>query len=172
MTLAPARIRLALAAAITTMGIALSPGAACAPTATAAHPVHAVAADHPEPARAAQDYVLFCRGCHGANAEGIPGRVPPLAHMIARFMRTAPGREYILRVPGVAASALPDDRIAAVLNWLAVTFDREDVTRDVRPVTTEEVAALRHVPLADAAAARRKVIAELAGAAQAVSQRH
>jgi hypothetical protein len=90
--------------------------------------------------------------------------------MIARFMRTARGRAYILRVPGVAASALPDDRIAAVLNWLAEAFDREDLTREVRPFTTEEVAASRHAPLADAAAARRKVVAELAAGGQSVSQ--
>lgn len=158
------RIRLQLVvAAIAALGVTESLSAAGAQLATPAQPVHASAPAHADPsAHAAQDYVLFCRGCHGANAEGIPGRVPPLAHMIARFMRTAPGRAYVLRVPGVAASALPDDRIAAVLNWLAARFDREDLTREIRPFTTEEVAASRHVPLADAPAARRKVIAELA----------
>ena len=150
------RIRLAVAA-IAAVGVAESLGAAVAQPATPAQPVHVAA-----PAHAAQDYVLFCRGCHGENAEGIPDRVPPLAHMIARFMRTPQGRAYVLRVPGVAGSALPDDRIAAVLNWLAEQFDREDLTRYVRPFTTEEVAASRHVPLADVAAARRKVIAEFA----------
>ena len=166
------RIRLELAvAAMAAAGVIESLGAAGAQPATSILPVHAAAAAHAEsPAHAAQDYVLFCRGCHGENAEGIPGRVPPLAHMIARFMRTALGRAYILRVPGVAASALPDDRIAAVLNWLAEAFDREDLTREVRPFTTEEVAASRHVPLADAAAARRKVIAGLTGGGKPVSQ--
>jgi hypothetical protein len=57
-----------------------------------------------------------------------------------------------------------------VLNWLAKTFDREDLTREVRPFTTEEVAASRHVPLADAAAARSKLIAELARTGQPISQ--
>lgn len=166
------RIRLRLAvAAIAAAGVTQPLGAAGAQPAVSGQPVHAAAPAHTEPSpHAAQDYVLFCRGCHGENAEGIPGRVPPLAHMIARFMRTTPGRAYILRVPGVAASALPDDRIAAVLNWLAETFDREDLTREVRPFTTEEVAASRRVPLADAAAARRKLMAELAGTGRPVSQ--
>ncbi len=166
------RIRLQLAvAAIAVAEATGSLGAAGAQPPSSVQPLHAAALAHTEPpAHAAQDYVLFCRGCHGENAAGIPGRVPPLAHMIARFMRTAPGRSYILRVPGVAGSALPDDRIAAVLNWLAKTFDREDLTREVRPFTTEEVAASRHVPLADAAAARSKLIAELARTGQPISQ--
>lgn len=166
------RTRLQLAmAAIAAAGVAGSLGAAGVQPPSSVQPFHAAAPAHAEPpAHAAQDYILFCSGCHGENAKGIPGRVPPLARMIARFMRTAPGRSYILRVPGVAGSALPDDRIAAVLNWLAETFDREDFTREVRPFTTEEVAASRHVPLADAAAARRKLIAELAATGQPVSQ--
>ena len=26
----------------------------------------------------AQDYMLYCMGCHGSQAQGVPGRVPPL----------------------------------------------------------------------------------------------
>jgi cytochrome c553 len=110
----------------------------------------------------AQDYMLFCMGCHGEQAQGIPGRVPPLAHSMARFMRTAEGRRFLLRVPGVASSALPDDRIAAVLNWLAKEYDAEDLHRSMALFTTEEVAAARRVPLADVPAARRQVISQLA----------
>ncbi|MBV8740220.1 MAG: hypothetical protein JOZ12_00470, partial [Sinobacteraceae bacterium] len=24
-----------------------------------------------------EDYVLHCMGCHGSQAEGVPGRIPP-----------------------------------------------------------------------------------------------
>jgi hypothetical protein len=37
----------------------------------------------------AQDYMLYCMGCHGAQAEGVPGRVPPLAHALGRFIPLA-----------------------------------------------------------------------------------
>jgi hypothetical protein len=70
-------------------------------------------------ANPAQDYTLFCMGCHAAQAEGVPGKVPPLAHSLGLFMRTAAGRNYLLRVPGAANSALSDAQLAAVLNWLA-----------------------------------------------------
>src|SRR5258708_16577590 len=71
----------------------------------------------------AQDYMLHCMGCHGTQAQGVPGKIPPLANALSRFMRTAAGRDYVLRVPGAANSALSDTQLAAVLNWLAVTFD-------------------------------------------------
>jgi cytochrome c553 len=117
------------------------------------------AADAENPA---QDYVLFCMGCHGEHAQGVAQRVPPLAHMLARFMRTAAGRAYILRVPGVSASALSDAQIASVLNWLAEEFDREDLTTDTPDFTTKEVTALRHAPLPDASSERRRIVADLA----------
>src|ERR1041384_2672649 len=66
-----------------------------------------------------QDYILYCMGCHGAQAEGVPGKVPPLAHALGRYMRTPAGRNYILRVPGAANSVLSDAQLATVLNWLA-----------------------------------------------------
>ena len=31
-----------------------------------------------------QDYMLYCMGCHGAQAQGVPGKIPPLAHSLAR----------------------------------------------------------------------------------------
>ena len=51
-----------------------------------------------------QDYLLYCMGCHGAEAQGVPGKIPPLAGALARFMRTGEGRNYVLRVPGAADS--------------------------------------------------------------------
>jgi len=113
-------------------------------------------------ANPAQDYMLFCMGCHGAQAEGVPGKVPPLAHSLGRFMRTAAGRNYLLRVPGAANSALSDAQLAAVLNWLAQLYNSDELAADVPMFTAAEVTASRHTPLAAVLATRRDVVRDLA----------
>jgi mono/diheme cytochrome c family protein len=110
----------------------------------------------------AQDYMLHCMGCHGTEARGVPGKIPPLANMLSRFMRTPEGRNYVLRVPGAANSALSDSQLAAVLNWLAVTYDSSASARGIAPFTSEEVARLRHTPLPAVLAARSAVVRNLA----------
>ncbi len=115
----------------------------------------------------AQDYMLHCMGCHGTEAQGVPGKVPPLANVLTRFMRTAEGRDYVLRVPGAANSALSDDQLAAVLNWLAVTFDDGATERSPAPFTREEVARLRHTPLVSVLATRTAVVRNLAASGAA-----
>jgi mono/diheme cytochrome c family protein len=110
-----------------------------------------------------QDYVLYCMGCHGPQAEGVPGKVPPLAHALGRYMRTPAGRNYVLRVPGAANSVLSDAQLAGVLNWLAQTFDADELSGgDVSLFTAAEVTGLRHSPLASVLATRREVVSALA----------
>ena len=109
----------------------------------------------------AQDYLLYCMGCHGAQAQGVPGKVPPLATSLALFMRSADGRNYLLRVPGAANSALSDTQLAAVLNWLAESYGAPGEPRPA-PFTVDEVTEVRHTPLADVQARRREVIRALA----------
>src|SRR5215468_4378739 len=118
------------------------------------------------PASPAQDYTLYCMGCHGAQAQGVPGRIPPLAGSVSLFMRTAEGRDYLLRVPGAANSALPDAQLAAVLNWLAESYGAPGAPRPV-PFTVEEVTRVRRLPLADVQARRREVIRTLAATGRA-----
>ncbi len=113
-------------------------------------------------ANPAQDYMLFCMGCHGARAEGVPGKVPPLANSLGRFMRTAAGRNYLLRVPGAANSALSDAQLAAVLNWLAQQYNSDELAADVPMFTAAEVTASRHTPLVSVLAVRRDVVRDLA----------
>jgi cytochrome c553 len=117
----------------------------------------------------AQDYMLYCMGCHGAQAQGVSGKVPPLAHSIGLFMRSAAGRDYILRVPGAANSVLSDAQLAAVLNWLAEEFNADEISADMPKFTAAEVGARRHVPLGSVLARRREVVRDLAatGAAPA-----
>lgn len=111
----------------------------------------------------AQDYILFCMGCHGDQAQGVPGKVPPLAGSVALFMRSADGRNYVLRVPGAANSALSDAQLAAVLNWLAERFPAADAgAPQSAPFTAAEVAELRRSPLADVKQRRGEVVRALA----------
>jgi len=119
------------------------------------------------PASPAQDYMLHCMGCHGTQAQGVPGKIPPLANALSRFMRTAAGRDYVLRVPGAANSALSDSQLAAVLNWLAVTFDASASASAPAPFTSEEVSRLRHRPLVSVLAARSAVVRDLAASGAA-----
>lgn len=109
----------------------------------------------------AQDYMLFCQGCHGEEAQGVPGKVPPLAGSLNRFMRTSAGRDYLLRVPGAANSALSDEQLTAVLNWLAQRYAAAG-ERPATPFTVGEVTRLRHTPLANVLATRAEVVRALA----------
>jgi mono/diheme cytochrome c family protein len=109
-----------------------------------------------------QDYVLYCMGCHGPQAEGVPGKVPPLAHALGRYMRTPAGRNYVLRVPGAANSVLSDAQLAGVLNWLAQTFDADELSGNVPLFTVAEVTGQRHAPLPSVLATRREVVSALA----------
>jgi mono/diheme cytochrome c family protein len=108
----------------------------------------------------AQDYMLYCMGCHGAQAQGVPGRIPPLAGSVSLYMRIPEGRDYLLRVPGAANSALPDVQLAAVLNWLAERYGEPGAPRPA-PFTVEEVTRVRRNPLADVQIRRREVIRTL-----------
>ena len=133
--------------------------------------VATVFACRPLPASPAQDYMLHCMGCHGTEAQGIPGKVPPLANALSRFMRTPAGRDYILRVPGAANSALSNEQLAAVLNWLAVTYDQGTSRNGSHagktpaipaPFTAAEIASVRHIPLVSVLATRNTVVRDLA----------
>ena len=125
-----------------------------------------LAIECPSGASPAQDYMLYCMGCHGGQAQGVAGKVPPLAGALARFMRTSEGRNYVLRVPGAANSALSDAQLAAVLNWLAESY-RLPPEALPAPFTLEEVSAVRRTPLADVQGTRREVVRALAASGAA-----
>lgn len=116
----------------------------------------------------AQDYMLYCQGCHGDRAQGVPGKVPPLAGSLALFMRSAAGRDYLLRVPGAANSALTDAQLTAVLNWLAESFPPPGAAAPAPPpFTVAELAKARRLPLAGVAETRREVVRALAASGPA-----
>ncbi len=102
-----------------------------------------------------QDYMLYCMGCHGSEARGVPGKIPPLTGSLARFMSTPEGRDYVLRVPGAANSAL------------AMRYSAAE-ERPPAPFTAEEVARVRRTPLANVKERRREVIRGLAASGVAL----
>lgn len=112
--------------------------------------------------------MLYCMGCHGPEAQGVAGKIPPLAGALPLYMRLPAGRDYVLRVPGAANSVLTDAQLAAVLNWLAATYPAAG-HEPASPFTTEEVTRARHTPLASVLATRQAVVQALAavGAAPA-----
>jgi hypothetical protein len=105
------------------------------------------------------DYVLQCQGCHREDGSGVPGHVPTLLGF-GRFLQLTGGREYLVRVPGVAHAPLGDAALAALLDWMLARFDPEAAAA-APPFDAAEVARARAVPLADADAARRALLAEL-----------
>jgi cytochrome c553 len=88
------------------------------------------------------DYALQCRGCHGAEGAGVPGHVPPLTS-VATLLETPAGRAQLLAVPGVRQSSLSDERLAALLDWVAVRFAPAGVQHTAPALTGAEVGRLR-----------------------------
>lgn len=110
------------------------------------------------------DWTLHCRGCHGADGSGAPDAVPDLRGSVGRFLRVPGGREFLVRVPGVAQSELDDVRLAALLDWMLATFSPDELPRDVAPFRPEEVAAGRAEPLADVESVRSRLLREIEAA--------
>lgn len=104
------------------------------------------------------NYQLHCSGCHKANGSGQGVFVPNFRGEVGQFLHTPEGRSFLVRVPGVAQSLLNDRQTADVLNWLVRSFDPENVPKNFRPYTAEEVKALRRQPISDTARTRALIL--------------
>ena len=89
--------------------------------------------------RAWQHWTLNCQGCHRPDGTGSDDTAPSLAGTVARFLSAPGGREYLGRVPGVAASALSNSDLAEVMNWMLWRFDKEHLPADFQPYTAAEI---------------------------------
>ncbi len=115
-------------------------------------------------ARARQNWILSCQGCHRADATGTPQTTPTMAGFVARFLQVPGGREYLVQVPGVATAALSDADLAEVVNWSLMRFDAANVPADFKPYTPAEVGRLRLKPLrAEAMTTRAGMVARMPG---------
>jgi mono/diheme cytochrome c family protein len=109
--------------------------------------------------RAARLYALNCQGCHGEAGVSVP-EVPALAGRAGYFARIPEGRRYLIQVPNVALNASSDEDLAAIMNWVLLTFSRRELPADFRPFTAQEVGQLRTERI-DPAARRRHLVDEL-----------
>jgi mono/diheme cytochrome c family protein len=99
------------------------------------------------PQRAWQNWTLNCQGCHRLDGSGSDATAPGIAGTVAKFLRVPGGREYLVRVPGVATSPLSDADLAEVVNWMLWRFDKADLPAGFQPYTAAEIAPLRARPL-------------------------
>jgi hypothetical protein len=105
------------------------------------------------------DFAFRCKGCHGFAGEGTPGHVPRLDGFVGWYTHHEDGRDYLMRIPGVARAALDDERLAAVLNWMLEVYGGETVATDFAPYTAAELAEARRRPLtAEREATRARLI--------------
>jgi len=109
-----------------------------------------------------QLYVMNCWGCHQSGGEGLPGTVPRLKDSVGSFLRVPGGRQYLVEVPGVAGSSLSNAEVAEVLNWLLITFSKNQLPPDFKPYTEAEVASYRPHELNDIKTVRSDLVAKLA----------
>ena len=112
-------------------------------------------------AGAKADFAFRCKGCHGFAGQGTPGHVPRLAGFVGLFTHLPEGRDYLMRVPGVARARLDDARLAAVLNWMLATYGGGDVAPGFAPFTAGEVGAVRRRPLLSRGDIRQRLVGQL-----------
>ncbi len=79
-----------------------------------------------------------------------------MAGDVSRFLTVEGGRQYLVRVPGVAFSNLSDAEVADLLNWMLERFDKENVPASFNPYGEKEVSRLRENPLITKAAEVRQ----------------
>ena len=100
------------------------------------------------------NYQLRCMGCHLADGSGQPGRVPSIRRSLVLFSAFSEGRNYVIRVPGVAQSPLSDEDTAALLNWMARNLSDLKVPPGFADYSEAEIHGLRNRPLAKVSAIR------------------
>jgi mono/diheme cytochrome c family protein len=107
---------------------------------------------------AAVNYQLQCMGCHRADGSGEPGRVPSMRRSLALLSATPEGRDFVIRVPGVAQSALSSEDTAALLNWMMKNLSDLRVPAGVADYSAAEVQRSRVHPLAQVKSLRSRLL--------------
>ena len=112
--------------------------------------------------RARINYMIHCQGCHLPEAVGFVGKVPRMKDFVGYFLHSREGREFVIRVPGVATSSLPDDELTEMMNWLLLTYSVEQLPWPFVPFSAEEVAVLRTDLEADPENTRMRILKQIA----------
>jgi hypothetical protein len=111
----------------------------------------------------AVNYQINCMGCHLGDGSGQMGRVPSIRRSLVLFSASREGRDFIVRVPGVAQSPLSDADTAALLNWMARNLSDLKVPPDFADYSEAEVQSLRHRPLARVSEVRARLLKAAVG---------
>lgn len=112
------------------------------------------------------DYVEHCSGCHGMQGNSAPAEIPVLRDRVGYFMCTQEGREYLIRLPNVAYSAISDNQeLAEMMNFVVFGLGGNSAPKGAKPFTAAEVARLRKEALATQSliAARAEVVGKMMG---------
>jgi hypothetical protein len=127
----------------------------------------------PELTSPQSDYVEHCSGCHGMQGNSAPADIPVLRDRVGYFMCTPEGRDYLIRLPNVAYSAITDNQeLADMMNFVVFGLGGDSAPRGAKPFTAAEVARLRARALATESliAARAGIVGKLAGGHCAVPE--
>ena len=95
------------------------------------------------------DFVLACAGCHGVDGFSRSKLVPSLKGRVGYYLNLPEGRAYLSRLPNVAFSAMSDEKLAAVLNYMVFEIGAGSAPAGTKPYTAVEVGKLRKQPLTE-----------------------
>jgi len=104
------------------------------------------------------NYQVHCMGCHLADGSGQPGRVPSVRRSLVLLSASPEGRDFVVRVPGVAQSPLSSEDTAALLNWMARNLSDLKVPPGFADYSAAEVQSLRGHPLVRVSALRARLL--------------
>jgi hypothetical protein len=94
-----------------------------------------------------------------------------LRDRVGYFMCTQEGRDYLIRLPNVAYSAITDNQeLAEMMNFVVFGLGGRSAPKTAKPFTAAEVARLRRDALATQSliAVRARIVGALAGSKCAV----
>lgn len=107
------------------------------------------------------NYSLQCLGCHLTNGEGAPRNdVPMMKGFIGNFLKVEGGREFLVQVPGASQSALNNQQLADLINWMLQDegIAEGSAPKNFKNYTGEEVGIYRHVMIKDLRGHRKSLI--------------
>jgi hypothetical protein len=105
-------------------------------------------------------YWLHCAGCHLLDGSSAPPEVPTLIDEPGRIVALPGGRDYLMRIPGVAQAGLDDGKLAEVLNFMLEEFSAATLPRDFKPFGAAEVGRARQRVLIDPLKRRAAIVAD------------
>jgi len=114
----------------------------------------------------ATNWQLQCVGCHLPNGEGSRrGDTPKMKDFVGHFLKVEGGREFLVRVPGAAQSALSDQQLAELLNWLLREngMAGRSMPEHYTPYTGKEIAAIRRNTIFNLPDTRARLIEQMRG---------